>query len=187
MERGVVYTIGHSTHGLDSFLGLVEAAGSGVLVDVRRWPRSRRSPWFNREALEDAARARGILYTWIPDLGGYRSFGRDVEDRGLFRCFESEGFRAYATYLVLDPRPRRALEQIVYAAASRARPTVMCSEGLPWRCHRKIIADWLLAHGFRVVHILPDGSHAPHEGTRCLAEMVRVVKNASPAGPASSL
>ena len=171
MGGWLVYTVGHSTRGLGELCRLLESAGSRLLVDVRRWAASRRSPHFSSGSLRGACGERGIGYVHLPALGGYRRFGRDVEDMGWFRCFESEGFRAYATYLLTSPQAQRALEAVVYAALSGSRPTVMCSERVPWRCHRKVIADWLVLHGFRVVHIIEEGRLLEHTGTSCLGEM----------------
>ncbi|GBF08288.1 conserved hypothetical protein [Aeropyrum pernix] len=166
---GEVYTLGHGSRGLGEIGDLVESVGSRVVVDVRRWPRSRRHPWASRDALEGFLRGRGVAYIHLLALGGYRSFGRDVDPslRALFSCFESEGFNAYAAYLASSPAAWRGLEVIVYLAEAGARPVVMCSERLPWRCHRKVVADWLYARGFRVLHILDRGSIVEHRGTRC--------------------
>ncbi|WP_158318599.1 DUF488 family protein [Aeropyrum camini] len=164
------YTLGHGSRSLEEIAGLAGSVGSRVVVDVRRWPRSRRYPWLSRESLEGFLRGRGLAYIHLPFLGGYRSFGRDVDPslRSSFSCFESEGFNAYAAYLASSPAAWRGLEVIAYLAEAGARPVVMCSERLPWRCHRKVIADWLYNRGFKVFHVLERGRVVEHGGTRCV-------------------
>ncbi len=165
----VVYTLGHSTRGLAEILGLLQGVGSGVLVDVRRWASSKRNPEASGEALREGLSRAGVAYLHLPSLGGYRRFGRDapVEARGSFDCYESDGFNAYAAYLAASPEAMRGLEVVAYLALSCARPTVMCSERLPWRCHRKVIAEWLALKGFRVVHIIERGRLVEHRPGRC--------------------
>ena len=162
----IVYTVGHSSRGLDELLSLLEHLGIEFIVDVRRWPTSRKYPHFNRRSLEEALSKRRIMYAWMPELGGYRRFGVEVEDIGIARCFESEGFRAYATYILTSPEAKEALERLE-RLARRHRVAVMCSERIPWRCHRKIISDWLLSRGFRVVHIIDRERLVDHKPTRC--------------------
>lgn len=162
----LVYTIGHSSRSLEEFLEALLSLGIKLLVDVRRWPSSRRYPHFNRGNLESALSRHGIKYLWVPELGGYRRFGVDVEDRGIATCFESEGFRAYATYILTSPTAEEALLRLEELARG-SRTAIMCSERVPWRCHRKIIADWLLSRGFRVIHIIELGRLVEHRPTRC--------------------
>lgn len=165
-ERVIVYTLGHSSRSAEEFAELVRSSGVRVVVDVRRWATSRRHPWFSSESLSRLLRSLGVGYEWIPSLGGYRSFGRDVEDLGIARCFSSEGFRAYATYITRSGEARSGLERL-WRIASGAAAAVMCSEALPWRCHRKIISDWLTARGARVIHILSQGRLREHRLSRC--------------------
>lgn len=164
----VVYTVGHSSRSFEEFLGALTPLHVELVVDVRRWPSSRRYPHFNRDNLEHSLPRHGVKYLWIPELGGYRRFGVDVEDRGVATCFESEGFRAYATYILVSPAARRALWRLEGLARS-FKTAIMCSERVPWRCHRKILADWLLSRGFRVVHIIDPGRLVGHRFTRCAA------------------
>ncbi len=142
-----------------------------VLIDVRRWPKSKRYPHFNRESLEEILPSYGIEYVWEEALGGYRRFGRDVEDQGIGRCFESEGFRAYASYMLSSGEAREALERVSRIAGEKTA-IIMCAEKLPWRCHRKIISDLLLSRGYSVIHIIDLGHAVEHRLSRC-AEIVR--------------
>ncbi len=174
----LVYTVGHSSRTLGELVGLLRTFGSRVLVDVRRWPRSRRHPWLESQSLATALKESGMGYVHLEVLGGYRGFGRDVDDRGYFTsCFRSEGFRAYATYLLVSDHAKRGLELIAYLAETGCKPAVMCSEMMPWRCHRKIIADWLITHGFKVFHIIDGERVIEHKGTSCYADFKRILLN----------
>ncbi|MEB2836972.1 MAG: DUF488 family protein [Desulfurococcales archaeon] len=165
--RGRVYTIGHSTRSLEELLGLLVERGVEVVVDVRRWPKSRRYPWFNREHLEEALRSAGIEYTWLGGpLGGRRRLGVDAPDTGGATCFESPGFRAYAIYLTTNPTAIQAMQELE-ALASRRLVAILCAERLPWRCHRKIIADWLALKGFEVIHIIDKHRETRHKPSKC--------------------
>ena len=146
----VIYTIGHSTRPIETFLDLLRNAGAMRLVDVRAVPRSRFNPQYNREALEGALCAAGLDYRAMPALGGLRKARLDSPNLGL-----KEGFRGFADY-ALTPAFRTALNEL--AALAEERPTAfMCAEA-DWRnCHRQIIADRLLAEGHDVRHIMKDG------------------------------
>ena len=168
--KHLVYTIGHSTLPASRIAQVMEALGSKVLVDVRRWASSRRNPEASRQVLESVMRANGLGYIHLPALGGYRTFGKDVPEilSTKFTCYEARGFNAYAAYLAHSPQARRGLELIVYLAIQGTRPMVMCSERLPWRCHRKVIAEWLSSRGFKVLHYV-DGKLVEHKHGRCQA------------------
>jgi len=162
----LVYTVGYGGRSLEELLELLERTGVVRVVDVRRWTKSARRPEFAGENLARALAERGLSYAWLPELGGYRRFGVDVEDLGLAKCFESEGFRAYATYITTrqDVRQHLArLEQLV----SEARSALLCRERVPWACHRKILSDYLVARGFKVLHILDAGRVVEHRPSRC--------------------
>lgn len=153
-----IYTIGHSTRAIEEFLTLLEAARIERLVDVRRFPGSRRHPQFNREALAETLGSAGIEYLHRPSLGGRRRAARDAPPS----AWRNEGFRGYAEYMH-TPEFHQALDELV--ALGRERSTViMCSEAVPWRCHRNLISDALYARGVTVEHIL-DGKISPHSLT----------------------
>ena len=164
-----VYTLGHANRSLEELCRIVESLEAGLVADVRRWPRSRRNPQFAREALEAACRERGIAYTWIPLLGGYRRPGP-----GAPTCFRSPGFNAYLQHIATR-EAQAALEQIVYPAMQGMVVVVLCAELHPWRCHRKIIADWLVIHGVRVVHVIDGSQRVEHRGTRCINVLRRLL------------
>ena len=149
-----VFTIGHSTRSIDAFASLLRAAGVDLCVDVRSIPRSRTNPQFNRENLPDSLSAVGIGYRHLGALGGLR--GRRADDvpspNGLWR---NAAFRNYADYAMTPPF-RAGLDDLL-ALARRQHCAIMCAEAVWWRCHRRIIADYLLAAGVPVAHIM-----APH-------------------------
>lgn len=144
----MVYTIGHSTREFPEFLGLIELRGIRHVVDVRRYPASRRHPQYARAALEQALGVAGIAYTHEVDLGGRRLPRLDSPNPG----WRSQSFRGYADYMDSDAF-RAALARLI-ALAGQSRTAVMCAEAVPWRCHRQLIADALLARGHDVLHIL---------------------------------
>jgi uncharacterized protein (DUF488 family) len=154
---GAVYSVGHSTLGAAAFLALLEAHGIVTLADVRAFPASRRHPHFGREALAAAARERGIAYRWMPELGGRR---RPAPGPSRHPAWTVPAFRAYADYM---DTPAFAAALAALAAEAGAAPAAfMCAEALWWRCHRRLVADALLAAGWRVLHIGPAGALAEH-------------------------
>jgi len=162
-----VYTLGYGGLGVEVFTKLLKELNVEVVVDLRRWCASRRVPEFSGEALRALLSSLGILYLWVPELGGYRRFGVDVDDLGIGRCFRSEGFRAYATYVLHSPIAREALARLEEICRSY-RALLLCRERVPARCHRKILSDWLLFKGFRVLHVVPPKVFE-HRFTRCAA------------------
>ena len=153
-----VFTIGHSTHPLAEFIALLRGAGVEMVVDVRRLPHSRRNPQFGSEALQQSLPAAGIGYRHMPALGGrrHRPKGAPPSPNGLW---QNQSFRNFADY-ALGEAFQAELEELVRLAAERPL-ALMCAEALWWQCHRRIIADHLLARSNPVAHILPDGKIAP--------------------------
>lgn len=165
-----LYTIGHSTHPLDGFLKLLTRHGIEALADVRRFPGSRTYPHFNRDGLASALAAAGVEYRWCAALGGRRKkAGSSARNLGL----RNESFRNYADYMG-TPEFQEAVVQLM-DLARRKRTAFMCSEGLFWRCHRRLVSDFLLVQGVTVQHIMPTGELHPHpltEGARVEAGTV---------------
>jgi uncharacterized protein (DUF488 family) len=146
-----VYTIGHSTREFSEFLELLESQEIRHVVDVRRYPASRRYPQYARATLEQALGVAGVTYTHEVDLGGRRQPRPDSPHTG----WRSLSFRGYADYMDTDAF-EAALGRLI-AHAQQSRAAVMCAEAVPWRCHRQLIADALVARGHEVGHILsPD-------------------------------
>jgi uncharacterized protein (DUF488 family) len=152
----VIYTIGHSTRDLEEFLRLLTSHRVAQVADVRRYPASRRHPHFARDALATALGETGITYRHEPELGGRRAARRDSANT----AWRSAAFRGYADYME-TPAFQDALTRLLDFA--RARPTaILCAEAVPWRCHRQLIADALLARGEAVAHIMDPARLEPH-------------------------
>ncbi|MGW5052586.1 DUF488 domain-containing protein [Actinokineospora sp. NPDC004072] len=150
-------TVGHGTASQDEFSELLLAAGVVKLVDVRRYPGSRAHPHVSREALAHWLPAAGIDYRWEERLGGRRRLPPESPD-GWWRV---EAFRAYAHHM-RSAEFHEAVDGLL-ADAAVARTAVMCSESLWWRCHRRLIADFVvLARSTPVHHLGHDGSLTEH-------------------------
>lgn len=153
--RPSVFTIGHSTRPIGEFIALLRESAIETLVDVRAIPGSRHNPQFGGENLRAALADAGIAYRHMPELGGRRSSraGAASSPNGLWR---NAAFRAYADYALTAPF-RAGLAELLALIRTR-RCAIMCAEAVWWRCHRRIITDYLLAAGERVGHIV-----APHD------------------------
>ncbi|HEY7876095.1 MAG TPA: DUF488 domain-containing protein [Actinomycetota bacterium] len=160
-----VFTVGHGTRSTEELVAVLRDAGVVRLVDVRRFPGSRRHPHFAREALELSLPAAGIAYDWRgEELGGRRS--STTREPSRHSAWRNDGFRNYADYMD-SPEFRNALERLEEDA--RSEPVaIMCAETLWWRCHRQLIADALMVHGFDVVHLIGPGESQPHRLHRSL-------------------
>jgi uncharacterized protein (DUF488 family) len=150
----VVFTVGHGTREGGELIAALSEVGVRTLVDVRRFPGSRRNPQFNQGPLMESLEAAGIAYRHAVELGGRRS-GEPGEER--FSCIRTPAFRSYAARMG-RPEWQRALA----AALTEPAPCFMCAE-TPWqRCHRRFIAELLLARGHTVVHLLAPGRREHH-------------------------
>jgi len=138
---------------------MLEAHGIRQLIDVRTIPKSVRNPQFGKDQLAVSLQQRGIQYVHLPGLGGLRHARKDSINTG----WKNASFRGYADYMPTDAFGESLTKLIELAAAA---PTViMCAEAVPWRCHRSLIADALLARGNEVEHILSATSRKPHTYT----------------------
>lgn len=155
----LVLTVGHSTRSIEDFIEILRAQGVKRLADVRTVPRSRRNPQFNRDALPESLRAAGIRYVHLPGLGGLRHARRDSVNTG----WRNASFRGYADYMQTAEFAAN-LEELM-KLARREQIAIMCAEAVPWRCHRSLIADALLARGVKVEHILSATRRQPHART----------------------
>ncbi len=149
-----LWTIGHSTRALHDFVMLLERTGVTHIADVRRFAASRRHPHFEREALAAALAAHGVGYSHHPLLGGRRT----PLPNSPHRAWRNVGFRGYADYMD-TPQFQIALTELV-SHATLVPTAIMCAEAVPWRCHRSLIADALVARGVEVEHILDRGTSA---------------------------
>jgi uncharacterized protein (DUF488 family) len=157
MNRGEILTLGHSTRSWEEFCALLSENRIQRVIDVRRFPGSRRFPHFGAAHLERQLRARGIEYVPLPELGG-RRHTRQSADQSYWR---SAGFRAYAEYMQSEEFGR-ALGELI-RLSSEKRSVILCAEAVPWRCHRNLIADALVTQGMGVIHILGPGKTNAHE------------------------
>ncbi|KAI3599145.1 hypothetical protein D8I24_5503 (plasmid) [Cupriavidus necator H850] len=144
------FTIGHSTRPVTDFVGLLRVAHVDVLVDVRTVPRSRTNPQYNQEALSAALSEFKIDYVHIAELGGLRGKQRNIATH-MNAFWINDSFHNYADYAMTEPF-QRGLGRLRKLGHTR-RCAIMCAEALWWRCHRRIIADYLLNAGERVFHI----------------------------------
>jgi len=154
---------------MDEFLALLKEHDIEILVNVRRWPMSRRYPNFNRDNLKEVLESEGIRYVWLGEsLGGYRreGLGGDSPNVG----WKSKGFRNYADYALTEGF-KAGLGELI-RIAEMGKTVVMCAEKHYWRCHRRIISDYLVSRELRVVHIIEKGKTEDHR----LTEFANIVE-----------
>lgn len=156
-----VYTVGHGTRTTEELAEVLRAAGVTRLVDVRRFPASRRHPHFARAALEVTLPELGVAYEWRGEELGGRRTRREVAGPTRHPAWRNEGFRYYADYMD-TPGFRAALAEVERVAAAQAL-AVMCAETLWWKCHRRLISDALVVDGLDVVHLIGPGESQPHK------------------------
>ncbi len=153
----MLLTYGHGTEAADRTASILRRAGISSLIDIRTAPGSRRNPQFARTAMEEWLPEAGIVYRWEKRLGGFRQPGPDNPDV----AWREDMFRGYAEYM----RSAGFLEAVdgVLAEADSRQVAVMCSESLWWRCHRRLLADFVsVARGTEVRHLMHDGRVEPH-------------------------
>jgi uncharacterized protein (DUF488 family) len=163
-----VWTIGHSTRSGEEFRRVLAAHEIELVADVRRFPGSRRLPQFFTSTLERDLDAAGVMYRWIPKLGGRRRASADSPNS----AWRNASFQAYADH-VASEEFAEGLEELLMLA-NGARTAVMCAEVLWWRCHRRIIADVLTTLGYDVFHIRTEDPPALHR----IGPPARVVRGA---------
>jgi uncharacterized protein (DUF488 family) len=156
MSSGVVFTVGHSTHPWGEFLEILQGHSIAAIADVRMFPGSRRFPHFNAEAMKFALPEAGVEYLPFRSLGVRRKAVENSVNTG----WRNAMFRGYADFMQ-TPEFAEALAELQKAAAQR-RTAIMCSEAVPWRCHRSLISDALLARGWEVMDIFDARTAKPH-------------------------
>jgi uncharacterized protein (DUF488 family) len=161
----VIYTIGHSTRPAAELIELLRIHGVRTLVDIRTVPRSRRNPQFEQATLRAALAEAGLGYVHLSDLGGLRHPRADSPNTG----WRNASFKGYADYM-LTSEFQSALGKLLTLADEVGPVAIMCAEAVPWRCHRSLVADALLARGVEVEHIVGPGTPRPHR----LTPMARV-------------
>lgn len=152
-DPATIWTIGHSTRTLEEFLGLLAAYRIEAIADVRRFPGSRRYPYFASDALASTLPAHGLAYQWIPKLGGRRK----VQPGSPNTAWRNASFQGYADFTA-TAEFAEGLAELLKLAVSK-RTALMCAEAVWWRCHRSIISDVLKLRGIEVIHII-DATHS---------------------------
>jgi uncharacterized protein (DUF488 family) len=159
-----IWTVGHSNHPFEKFVGILKSHGIERVLDVRRFPVSRKWPQFDAENLAACLPGSGIDYVGMPELGGRRKARPDSPHA----AWRTDAFRGYADFMD-SPEFLLLLEKTMALAIER-RSALMCAEAMPWRCHRSILADAFLARGWGVQEILSEKEARP----RKLPEFARV-------------
>jgi len=162
-----IFTIGHSTRPIEEFVDLLRAGPVDLVVDVRTVPRSRRNPQYNEDALPGELEPFQIGYVRIPGLGGLRRRSNDVPPQ-VNGYWDNQSFHNYADY-ALSPAFGAALDELI-ADAAEVPTAIMCSEAVWWRCHRRIIADYLVKRGIPVFHLMGNGRVEPAKLTPAARE-----------------
>lgn len=157
------FTIGHSNRSLEELVELLRSAGIDLLADVRKFPRSRTNPQFNEDTLAEALPQLKISYEWMGALGGRRGIAKSVSPdvNGLWRNLSFHNYADYALSAEFSAGLRNLIER-----GRQQRCSIMCSEAVWWRCHRRIIADYLIASGEEVFHIMAPGRLEPAQLTQ---------------------
>lgn len=155
----VIWTIGHSTRSWEEFLGLLRENGIECVGDVRRFPGSRKYPYFSADTMAKELPKSGIAYVPLPELGGRRKPRPDSPND----AWRNSAFRAYADHMESGEYALGRLKLI--ETASRLRTTLLCSEAVWWRCHRGLIADDLKVSGAKVLHIMGRSKTTAHPYT----------------------
>lgn len=145
-----VHTVGHSTRTIERFFELLRAHSIELIIDVRRFPASKRNPHFHREALARSLNEKNIGYEWRGELGGFRKPAAD----SVNTAWKVGAFRAYADFMLTAEFTRILGE--VEARIGGHRAAFMCAEAVPWQCHRQLLADAFLVRGWNVRHIMDD-------------------------------
>lgn len=154
-----VWTVGHSTYPLDQFIALLRSAQITAVVDVRRFPGSRRYPQYNQQPLAESLAAVDIQYVAAPELGGRRTARPDSPNT----AWRNASFRGYADYMDM-PAFAAGVERVI-ALAVEHRTALMCSEAVWWRCHRALISDYLKIRGYSILHLLAPSKQEQHPYT----------------------
>lgn len=155
-KEHTIFTIGHSTHSFEDFVAILRHYGITRVVDIRTIPRSRHNPQFNQDELRESLKNRHIHYVHLKDLGGLRHVHAD----SINTAWRNASFRGFADYMQTDDF-KKGIE-LLLDYAKHDRVVIMCAEAVPWRCHRSLVGDALLARGVAVEDIFSLTSCKPH-------------------------
>jgi len=151
-KRMQIFTFGHSTRSWDEFLEILKSFNIELIVDVRRFPSSKKFPWFNKENLEKKLKREKIEYIHFPELGGYRK----------------EGYEAFSKSKDFKDAIKKLLKKI-----GKKRVVILCSEFKWWKCHRRYIADYLAKMGYEIIHILTKDKIQEHKNSKEIMEKMK--------------
>lgn len=154
-----IYSIGHWNYSLEQLVGLLAQHEIKALVDIRRFPGSRKFPHLGQQSLSAALPKAGIDYHWLEALGGRRNSKKDGST-SVNLGLRNESFRNYADYMLTEEF-RQGIKSLLEIAGKK-RTAIMCAEAMFWRCHRRLVSDFLLTHDITVQHIMPNGKLHPH-------------------------
>jgi len=154
-----IYTIGHSNLSFEQFISLLKEHKIDLVIDIRRYPSSRKFPHFNRPVMSELLAAENIRYLWLESLGGRRHSVKQEKPVNL--GLKIMGFRNYVDYMATGEF-HRAVDELLSEAA-KARTAIMCAEKLYWKCHRRLLSDYLTARHVKVVHMLDPGKTSEHK------------------------
>jgi len=160
--RQPFFTVGHSNRSFEEFVELLASAEIGLVADIRKFPKSRANPQFNEDTLAESLAGREISYELMTVLGGRRGFVKTMSPdvNGLWRNLSFHNYADYALSAEFSAGLRHLIEQ-----GRKQRCSIMCSEAVWWRCHRRIVADYLIANGETVFHIMGPGRLEPAQLT----------------------
>ncbi len=156
-----VFTIGHSNHSFEEFLSLLQELAIEVVADVRRYPSSRKFPHFNSNTLQSLLEKEAIQYIWLEALGGRRHGPKN--SKSLNTALKRLGFRNYADYM--NTKEFQDAAKNLIANAAKTRTAILCAEKFYWKCHRRLLSDYLIAQGIEVIHIIELSQVVPHKLT----------------------
>ncbi len=156
-----IFTVGHSNLSFEQFASLLKEYEIALVADIRRYPSSRKFPHFNRPILRELLAAENINYLWLESLGGRRHSVKEMESVNV--GLKIMGFRNYADYMGTDEF-QLAVRDLLSAAA-KSTTAIMCAEKLYWKCHRRLLSDYLTARHVKVVHVLDFDKTSEHELT----------------------
>jgi len=157
-----LFTIGHSNRFFEDFLSLLKEFQIRLIADIRRYPGSRKFPHFNRGTLAELLSAQGIQYVWFEALGGRRhtAINEESSNTGI----KSPGYRNYADHMMTDEF-LTAVDELI-ALGRKCRTAIMCAEKFYWKCHRRLLSDFLYVQGIAVFHILEHDTLREHKLTQ---------------------
>jgi len=159
-ENKKLWTIGHSTHSLDEFVAMLQSFNVECVMDIRRFPSSKKFPHFNKDNLEKSIPEHNIQYIHFEELGGRRKAKSDSKNT----TWRNTSFMGYADYME-TAEFKEGLENLKKIAIQK-RTAIMCSEAVWWRCHRSMVSDTLKAEKWMVLHIMGIGKEREHPYTQ---------------------